>query len=200
MSFSSHIRTTFLSGVFAAIPIAATVAVIYYINLYTEPLAPRIYGHRIPFFGLIIAAVAVYFLGLFVSTALAKYTLHRLDRLLERVPALQHIYRAWKQISLNRGSASMWDKVALVRLDGALTIGFTSGVPLDDAPHILCVYIPSAPAPTTGRLLFLRATDVQILLTPPEEAFKHLLSGGNYLPPSLSPAANQLLPPSQTSP
>lgn len=202
MALAQHLRRTFLTGVFAAIPIVATAAVVYYVDLYTRLLAPPIYGHRIPFFGLIVAVVLLYLLGLIVSTALARYLLLRLDSLLDRMPLLQHVYRAWKQVSLNRGQSGMWDKVALVRIeDGpALTLAFTSGEPLPDQPHLLCVFVPSAPAPTTGRLLLLPRSRCQVLPLAPEEAFKHILSGGNYIPDGLGQAALPLLTPPPPTP
>ena len=203
MSLAAHLRRTFLTGIFAAIPIVATAAVIYYTDLYTRLLAPPIAGQRVPFLGLLVAALLVYLLGLFISTTLAKWALARLDTLLDSLPFLQHAYRAWKQVSLARGPSSMWDHVALVRLDQspALTLAFTSAQPLDDHPDLLCVFIPSAPAPTSGRLVFVPRHLCQILSISPDEAFKHLLSGGNYLPDGIGAAAVPLLtPPPPASP
>jgi uncharacterized membrane protein len=196
MNIGTHLRRTFLSGTFAAVPVVITVVAVYYVNHYTTLLAPQIRGHDIPFLGLIIAIVAIYLLGLTVSTTLARMALHRLDVLLEHLPVLHHAYRAWKQVSLTHGSG-MWEKVVLVRVDAAAAavVGFTSGDPVDGAPTLLCVYVPNAPVPTTGRLYLIPASRCQVLSTSADEAFKHILSSGNYIPPSFGPAAETLLQP-----
>lgn len=188
-TLASHLRRTFLAGTFAAIPIVITVVAIYYVDYYTGVIAPQVYGRKIHFLGVIIAVAAIYLLGLVVSTTIAKAVLRRLDALLDRLPVLQPVYRAWKQVSITSG-AGMWDKVVLVQLESphASVLGFTSGAPIDGAPGTLCVYIPSAPIPTTGRLYFIPKSRCQLLTVHADEAFKHLLSGGNHLPEGVGPA------------
>lgn len=194
MDVSGHLKRTFLTGIFAAIPLVATAIAVYYVNEYTKPLAPKIYGKQIPFLGLLISAVAVYILGVIVSTTMAKWCLSRLDNLLERMPILQPLYRAWKQVSLSAG-AGMWDKVVLVEVETGQTaaIGFTSGIAVENAPDALCVFIPSAPVPTTGRLYIVPKSRCRLLDIPVEEAFKYLISGGNHLPDGIGKAANDLM-------
>jgi len=46
-----------------------------------------------------------------------------------------------------------------------------------------CVFIPSSPNPITGRLYFIRASRCQFIDMTTEEAFKVILSTGNYVPP-----------------
>lgn len=194
MDVASHLRKTFIAGLFAAIPIVVTAVAVYWIDKQTRPIAQPIVGDKIPFVGLIVALVLVYGLGLIVSTALAKYLLNRLDRSLERLPVLKPLYTAWKQVSLNSASGGMWDKVVLIEVETGQTscIGFTSGVPMEGDCATLCVYVPSAPVPTTGRLYFVPLHRCRLLDCPPEDAFKHLLSGGNFVPPGVTQAVKSL--------
>lgn len=187
MDLASHLRRTFLAGGLAAVPIVTTVVAVAWIEGATRPLAPSVYGYKVPFFGLIVAVASVYLLGLVVSTALAKVALTRLDKLLQRLPLLSYAYRAWKDVTLTTSASGMWDKVVLVQYDDHATLGFTSGVPVPGSPNLLVVFIPSAPLPTSGTLHLLAAHRCTFLDLSTEDAFKHYLSGGNHLPPALFP-------------
>lgn len=184
MDLSTHLRRTFLTGLFAAIPLVVTTIAVYYVDHYTQVVAPQVFGRKVPFLGLLIALAGVYGLGLLVSTAAVKWALSRADRLLERVPVVRLAYQAWKQVSLNQGpgGAGMWDKVALVSVggNGAWELGFTSGV--ESPGRMTCAFVPGAPVPTAGRLYFLPSDRVRVLSVTPEEGLKFILSGGNYVP------------------
>ncbi|MFN4242246.1 MAG: DUF502 domain-containing protein [Tepidisphaerales bacterium] len=187
MRFLRHLRRTFLTGLFAAVPVLVAVVVVYYVDLYTRPLAPTLYGYHVPFVGALVAVVSIYLLGLVVSTALARWTLRRLDARLDRMPLVRGVYRAWKQVSLSLGDARMWQKVALLEVGSdQYTLVFTSGKPLPGSPATLCVLVPSAPVPTSGQLLLVPAQRCHILELSTDEAIKYLLSSGNYLPQGLT--------------
>jgi hypothetical protein len=64
-------------------------------------------------------------------------------------------------------------------------VGFTSGRPLPGDPDNLCVFVPNLPNPLSGRLVLARRETCIVLPISVDEAFKFLLSTGNYLPPSL---------------
>jgi uncharacterized membrane protein len=54
---------------------------------------------------------------------------------------------------------------------------------MESAEPMYCVFVPNSPNPITGRLYFVPAelctfTDISV-----EEAFKVILSTGNYVPP-----------------
>jgi uncharacterized membrane protein len=70
-------------------------------------------------------------------------------------------------------------------------MGFTSGEPLPDDPEAICVFVPNAPNPIQGRLLILPREKVIFTTLSSDEAFKYLLSTGNYIPPTVrcSPVA-----------
>jgi uncharacterized membrane protein len=108
-----------------------------------------------------------------------------------RVPVLKELYRAWKHISVTPGGKEgIFGKVVLVPVENgrAKTLGFSSGEPIEGDPNTCCVFVPAVPNPMNGRLYFLPMSDVQVLDMSAEEAFKIILSGGNYVPPELARA------------
>ncbi|HEV7301037.1 MAG TPA: DUF502 domain-containing protein [Tepidisphaeraceae bacterium] len=181
MSVQTHLRNTFLAGTFAAAPVAVTVALIWWV----ESTVREFTRINIPFVGVLLALVGIYLLGLAVTSFIGKALLNFADRVLSRVPIFKTIYQAWKQISLTAGGREgVFTKVVLVPDETGRTwvMGFTEGTPIANDPAHICVFVPAAPNPMNGRLYFARASECRMTDLTTEEAFKLLLSGGNYVP------------------
>ena len=187
-----HLRNTFLTGIFAALPIAVTAFVIVYVENATRAPLERLFGPKVPYFvGVLAALLLIYLLGLLVNSLLGRWMIGLVDRVLLRVPVLKELYRAWKHISVTPGGKEgIFGKVVLVPVENgrAKTLGFSSGEPIEGDPNTCCVFVPAVPNPMNGRLYFLPMSDVQVLDMSAEEAFKIILSGGNYVPVELSRA------------
>lgn len=189
MGLGRHLRNTFLAGIFAAVPVVATVAVVAWVEGITRRVWVALTGWDIPFLGIVAAVAVIYLLGLLVTSLIGKWLLSLVDRLLGRIPMLRDLYAAWKQISVTPGGGEgIFGKVCLITdtFSGARTIGFTSGEPMPEDPATCCVFVPAAPNPTNGRLYFVGRDRVEMLGITPEEAFKMILSGGNYIPPGMA--------------
>lgn len=177
-----------LSGAFAFIPVVITIAVLMYVErLSRAPLAKI--GLDYPGLGIVLGVVLIYLTGLFISSLVGKFVLIRVDRLLQRVPLLQELYKAWKQVSFTPGGGEgIYAKVVLVP-DGRgdqHVLAFSSLEPLTSASDSIAVFVPNAPNPVTGRVAFIRRRDVLELPISTEEAFKILLSSGNYVPEAVA--------------
>jgi len=187
-----HIRNTFLAGIFAAVPVGATIFLIWYVeNATRAPLKMLFHGRfNIPFIGIPIAIAVIYLLGVIVRSIVGKWLLGLIDKLLSRLPLLKDLYQAWKQIAVTPGgSEGMYAKVVLVVLEGdARVLGFTSGECIPGDGDTICVFVPNTPNPVTGRLYFVARHKVQTLDLSAEEAFKFLLSTANYIPPEIGAA------------
>ncbi len=193
MGLGKHLRNTFLAGIFAAVPVVATVAVVVWVEGTTRRVWVALTGWDIPFVGIIAAAAFIYLLGLLVTSLIGKWLLGMIDRLLGRIPMLRELYAAWKQISITPGGGEgIFGKVCLItdEFSGARTLGFTSGDPLQEDPATCCVFVPAAPNPTNGRLYFVPRQQVELLPISAEEAFKMIVSGGNYIPAGMKSAPN----------
>ncbi len=190
-SLQKHFRNTFLTGTFAAIPLAVTVFVIWYVESTTrQPLRDTL-GLDIPFIGVVLAIALIYALGLIVNSLVGKWLIRTADRVLSRIPLLKEIYQAWKQITITPGGKEgVFAKVVLVPVENGRTraLGFTSGEAIPGDPATCCVFVPAMPNPISGRLYFIPIADCIPLAISVEEAFKLLLSGGNYVPPEIGAA------------
>jgi uncharacterized membrane protein len=69
------------------------------------------------------------------------------------------------------------------------TLGFTSGQCVAGSAETICVFVPNAPNPMQGKLYFVDRAKAHFTPLGSEEAFKLLLSTGNYCPADLVPAA-----------
>lgn len=191
MALKKHLRKTLLAGILAAAPLVATVVLIWWVEAATRQPLRDLIGWNIPFLGVLVALVLIYLLGLVVSSLIGRWCINRIDALLSRLPLLSELYQAWKHISVTPGGREgIFSRVVLVRTDGGIgrTIGFSSGEAIDGAPGTCCVFIPAAPNPMNGRLIFVPLADCTVLETSAEEAFKWILSGGNYVPAEVGPA------------
>jgi uncharacterized membrane protein len=187
MSLQTHLRNTFLAGAFAAMPIAITAFILYYVEHLTRELFAKL-GVNTPFLGLILAIAGIYVLGLIVRSLVGRFFIRLIDRILSRIPVLRDVYEAWKHVSVTPGGKEgVYAKAALIGSgEGGRLLGFTSGEPVEGDPNTLCVFVPNAPNPINGRLFFVPRQSCVILEgVGMEEAFKSILSTGNYVPPGL---------------
>jgi uncharacterized membrane protein len=182
-----HIRNKMVAGVLAAIPVAVTAFILWYVDTKARELT----GVQVPFVGILIALGAIYLLGLFVTSLLGQFVLGIADGLLRRIPGLRDLYRSWKQIALTtEGHEGIFAHVVLIPDESGLLrmLGFSSGQPIEGDPGSCCVFVPASPNPTSGRLFFVPVERCLRLKMTPQEALKLIISGGNYVPAAVGEA------------
>jgi uncharacterized membrane protein len=184
----THLRNKFLAGGLAAGPIVVVVWVILWLDEHTRPLT-ELLGFHFPGLGILIAIAAVYLLGLVVTSLVGTFFIRLVDHALQRVPGMNQLYRAWKDVLVQPlDKAGTFHEAVLVPIGEGpqhWQLGFTSGLPLPGDPAGLCVFLPGVPNPLTGRLILVPRAACMPLGIPVEEAFKFLLSTGNHVPPEL---------------
>jgi len=176
-----------LAGALAAGPLVIVASAALWIERETAPLA-RAVGIPFPGVGVLVALALVYLLGLFVTSLVGGLLLGWVDRIVRRVPGLAVAYQAWREVwATPLDKAGVWSRVVLVPSEGEgnFEVGFTSDEPLPADPTALTIFVPEVANPLTGRLVIADRTSVRLLDISAHEAFKLLLSRGNYLPPSL---------------
>jgi len=197
-----HVRNTFLAGVFAAVPIVVTVFILWWVESKTRPgahyLLVRFFhvDRDIPFLGVVLAIAGIYLVGMVTTSLIGRFVLGTLDRILLRVPVLRQIYSGWKQVALTPGGTEgIFSRVALINDEPghSLVLGFTNGKAVEGTADVICVFVPFAPNPVTGQLRLVHRASCQMLDISPEEAFKVILSTGNYVPAPVGLAATALL-------
>lgn len=184
---TNHLRNKFLAGILAAGPLVVLVVGAMWIEERTRVLAEPL-GFHFPGLGFLIAVAGVYLLGVIVTSLLGRVLLRLADSVLRRIPGFNLLYRVWKEVLVVAPDrAGTFDKVVLVPagVGQGLQLGFTSGYGLPDDPDSICVFVPGVPNPIAGRLLLIPRASCLTLSLSAEEAFKFLLSSGNYLPAQL---------------
>jgi uncharacterized membrane protein len=194
----NHFRNMFLAGVFGSIPVVVTAFIIWYVDSRTRPVGHWVMQYFFqrnsdaPFLGVGLALVTIYLVGLITTSLLGKFVLKIVDRLLMSLPVLGQLYLAWKQVALTPGGTEgIFSKVALIPDEAGhtLLLGFTSGRPIEGNPNVICVFVPAAPNPVNGRIYFVRKEVCELVDMSTEEAFKIILSTGNYVPTQVGAAA-----------
>ncbi|MEP3891785.1 MAG: DUF502 domain-containing protein [Hellea sp.] len=195
--FVRWFRNRFFTGVIIALPVIATVAGVSWIvqkidnnvlRFLPGQINPRTYlGFDIPGLGLIISFVLLVLLGIIASNFIGNSVIRAGERLLARVPVVSPIYNALKQIvtTVAQQKDRAFRDVCLLEYPrkGLYAIGFVtadlSGAPAEKLPKgYVCVFVPTTPNPTSGFLLFVKETDIEILDMTPEEGAKMIISGG----------------------
>jgi uncharacterized membrane protein len=188
----------FLAGILSAMPLAVTAYIIWKVDKETRAFTQAIFHVPIPFLGIVLSIIAIYLCGVLATSLLGKFFLSLLDKVLSRVPFLRQLYVPWKQIALTPGGTEgTLSRVVLIPDETGAThlLGFCSGRPLDGDANTYCVFVPGAPNPINGRLYFVHRAKCVFIDISTEEAFKVILSTGNYIPPEIGVAAKQLSPP-----
>jgi uncharacterized membrane protein len=182
-----HFRNKLVAGALAAIPVAVTAFILWYV----DSKARALLGIETPLVGIALALLAIYLLGLFVTSLVGQFLLGLTDSIIRRIPGLRDLYRSWKQVALTADShEGIFAHVVLVPDESGQmrALGFTSGRGIEGDPGRWCVFVPGSPNPTTGRLFFVPVDRCIPVDMHPQEALKMIISGGSYVPPAVGAA------------
>lgn len=176
-----HLRDTFVTGLLAALPLAATAAVVVWLlRTLKEWLGPEsLVGRQLVrlglgagesellswLLGLAIVAVAVYGLGLLVQTRLSGWWNRVVDAVMGRIPLVRNIYDLVRKFTelLQQRDEQATRSMSAVWLHfggpgkGAAVLGLLSTaepVPLNGEPYV-GVIVPTAPVPVGGALVYV---------------------------------------------
>lgn len=141
--------------------------------------------------GLLICALLFLTTGFLTRYLLGRRLIAFGEHLLQRIPLIRPVYRATKQIRdavVNR-PGSVFQKVCAIEYPrpGCYGIGFVtsedSGVLKDVyGKELWAIFVPCSPSPTSGYLLYLHPSEVQILDVSVEDAMKAIVSAGAFAP------------------
>ncbi|HEY8926285.1 MAG TPA: DUF502 domain-containing protein [Polyangia bacterium] len=177
----THVRNKLVAGALAAIPVALTIFILWYV----DSAARGLFGIRYPVAGLLVGVGGLYLLGLFVTSLVGRWILGGADALLVHIPGLRDLYQSWKQMAFSpEGDEGIFARVVLVPDEtGKMSMmGFSTRKPVEGDPETVCVFVPGSPNPTSGRLYFVPTRECLVLDLPARVALKILISGGNYVP------------------
>jgi uncharacterized membrane protein len=200
------LKNSFLTGLIILLPICVTVLVVNFMLDYIGEPASRVLfywmdiGARdMGIAGVIINTLSTLFVLILITLIgwLSKYFFGKFlfkftEGLIGRVPFVSTIYKSLKQIVKTFGESNMsaFSKTVLIeypRRDsyaiGFLTSNVEGEVQDKTGRHIVNVFVPTTPNPTSGFLLMINREDVIELDMSVGDGIKMIISGGIVVPP-----------------
>lgn len=200
----SSIRNNIFVGLILITPIVVTILVGNWMFQFITDVAflffPKAFreAHPLVFsrvFALLAVLVLLFFIGLLTRNFVGKRLYQFGDNILRRIPVLSKIYVSVRQISeaLLDQSQNLFKEVVLVEYPrkGLFMLGFTTAVVPPDFvassaaladKTLVSIFIPTAPNPTSGFVLFVPQADVIVLPITVADAMKLVVSGGAVFP------------------
>ncbi|HOW80108.1 MAG: DUF502 domain-containing protein [Verrucomicrobia bacterium] len=140
---------------------------------------------------LLFAALLIGIVGLLARYYFGRRVIEWVDAALMRVPLLNRIYSATKQVNdaFSSANKTAFRTVVLVRFPhgGMWSIGFITSeqqpeVEAKTGEKVVCVFVPATPNPTSGFLLMVPETQVIKLDLTVANAIKYIISLGAIQP------------------
>jgi uncharacterized membrane protein len=201
-------QANFWTGLAIVLPAVVSVAVVLWLfdsvaNI-TDTLLiflPRDLTHRNqgagPMFwywsliALVLAVFLIGVVGLFARNYFGRKIIEWVDSALLRIPLLNKIYSAIKQVNdaFSSTNKTAFRTVALVEFPhpGSRTMGFITGeqqgeIRTKSRQKIVCVFVPTTPNPTSGFLLLVPEDKVTKLEMSVADGIKYIISLGSIAP------------------
>lgn len=197
------IRKYLLAGFFSLLPLVVTIWLLKVIfaglvDLSRGPLtwlSQRLGLPVPPFWELallsaVVTLILLFLVGLLVGNILGRQLLSWMDELMLHVPVVKGIYGATKQLmgAIQNGQGGSFKEVVLVEWPhpGSHTLAFVArrdcswAVP--GGEHLVAVYIPTAPNPTSGYVVMVPSDRIRPVDMSPEQALTWAVSGGVVTP------------------
>jgi len=188
------LRTQFLAGVVAIIPISVTLGILVWIFVtvdnFLAPLVKLAFGRPVPGVGFGITLLLIYLVGVIASNVLGRKLLEYGESLLARVPLVRQLYIGVKEIvnGFRQSNKSGFKQVVLVEFPrkGMRTIGFVTYESTDkDGRKLLNIFVPTAPNPMSGFLQIAREDEVVRTDISVDAALKIIVSAGKLSSPEI---------------
>ncbi len=188
-------RNSFAAGVALVLPFLVTIWVVWtvvsFIDQNVTPLLPpavRPYADLAPGVGVLFAIVALTLLGALAGNLVGRFFLRAGERIISSLPLVRSIYGGAKQIfkQIAAPERTSFKQAVLVEFPspGAWTIGFVTNEDTREITEgaaseaLIAVYVPQAPIPTTGFLIYFPKSKLRPIALGPEEALKRVISLG----------------------
>ena len=193
------LRRLLVAGVLVWLPIIATVWVIsFFVTLMdrTLVLLPTRYqpltllGFHLPGLGVIFAFVVVLLTGLLVTNLIGRQLVGYWEDLMQRIPLVRSVYggvRSFTESVLS--SSNSFRQVVAVEYPrpGIWSIGFVTADDVAEVSnrtgqHVRCVFISTAPNPTSGFIILVPQNQLLELDMSVDAAMKMIVTCGVVLP------------------
>lgn len=193
-----RLRNYFLTGLVVSAPLGLTLYITWglvnFVDRQMASLVPENYislffigDMRIPGAGLIVAGFLLVLIGWLAAGVMGRYFLGFSEKVIGATPVVRSVYGAAKQIftTILRSNSNTFRKVVIVEFPrpGCYALGFVtnegaSDIDGDVGKRLWTIFLPTAPNPTSGYLLFFERKDTILTDMTVEEGLKLVVSGG----------------------
>ena len=200
------IRNAFITGIIVILPLGVTVIIInFLLKRLGEPASNLFFWFVDPswrstpalqlaleLISVFVAFCLITLLGYGSRFVLGRIVLGWVERLLNTVPLINHVYRTAKQIvdTFGQQKKAVFQEVVLLEYPRkrSYVIGFltsnSKGEPQElIGETIVNVFVPTTPNPTSGFLLMIPESDITRLQMSIADGMKLIISGGAVVPP-----------------
>ena len=205
--FWKSARNSFFAGLLVVVPMAGSLIILLWLfTMVTDVLLPAFVREQLealpyPEFlfrllALVIFVALVTLVGWVTRLVVGKRLQMLMEALLGRVPLLNKVYAFMKEVShtMLAGQKTMFQRVVLVEYPraGIYSLGFVTNEYAGEAgmktgKHLIAVFFPTTPNPTSGWLALIPREDLIALDMSVAEAIKMIISGGTIVPPHTPP-------------
>ena len=200
------IRNSFIAGLVVILPLGVTIiAINFLLDRLGTPASNMLFWYvdrdwrNLPMIKVALEVISVAIVFLLITLLgygsrffIGRMLLNSLERLLNRVPFINTVYRTVKQIvdTFGQQKKAVFQETVLLEYPrpGCYAIGFLTSnargeVQAITGEHLLNVFVPTTPNPTSGFLLMLPESDVKPLKMSIADGMKLIISGGAVVPP-----------------
>ena len=181
-----QIKRHLIAGLLAIVPIALTFWILRFLfrflDSFTAPILKNI-GIEIPGLGIILTLLFIFILGLFITNVLGRTIFNWGERILTKLPLVNTIYNAVKQITNAFSGKSMknFKQVIFIQYPrkGLWTMCFVTNQSKNESgDEFYHVFVPTTPNPTSGVFIVIPQKDAVHPDISVEEGLKSIISGG----------------------
>jgi uncharacterized membrane protein len=199
-----RLRNYFFTGILVSAPVLITIYIIFifldFIDVQMHALMPGIVPKiSVPGLGLVVAAIVLVLIGWLATNFLGRLVIKLSEGLFGRTPVVRTLYGGSKQIleMIMGKQAKAFRETVLVEFPcaGVWSIGFLTGNTQADVSrqlgqHTISVYVPTAPNPTSGYVIFVPPEKIKRTSITVDQALKLVVSSGVLVPHDNGPILN----------
>lgn len=190
------LKANLIAGILVATPLAATLFLLGLILKWGDKillLIPAAYRpesylpFRIPGLGVFLLLALLFLLGLLARNILGRTLVRLGERIMDNIPLVNKLYQAVKQLveAVFGAGEKDFKRVVLVEYPrrGTYALAYVTGKTYSEfqektGKHVINLFLPTTPNPTSGFYLMVPEEDVIPLDISVEDSFKILISGG----------------------
>jgi uncharacterized membrane protein len=187
-SFIRQFRTNFIAGFFLLIPVIGSVFIFVKLFNWAGRILPSALGVQWhPIVGLIVSVIIVYLVGLVAKSYVGKKIIAGGNAIIVNIPLLNKIYLVIKQVidTVTVDKKKLFERVVIFEFprNDVYSVGFVTSqnnnkFSAGAGRKLTAVFVPNAPNPTTGFLVYVPDEALTTIDIPVETALKLVVSAG----------------------